>query len=861
MSDLNSTVVVLKFGGTSVSSWAAWRNIADIVARHLAKDAYVVVVCSAMSQASNRLEGLAEQVGKAPFAHLWSEFVGAYETLAIELSQDLGPLRADLAALEALLAVLPKASYKQRPAQLAEIMAFGELMLTRLGASFLNDCQMQVAWSDSRAHLVSLPPETLNHDPIPYLSEQCDSSFDPALLAHYRTLSPQVVVTQGFIASNQAGETVLLGRGGSDVSAAYFAEKLGAACCEIWTDVPGIYTANPKVVPQARHLRTLDYEEAQEIALMGAKVLHPRSVAPCQRANIPLLIRYTQDPAREGTLISGQIDDAGVQIKSISSRSGLILFEIKTVNMWHQVGFLSDIFAVFSHHRLSIDLLSTSAASVTLSLDYEMAGHLTEEMIASVLEDLNVFSHARCIRDCAAVSLVGRHIRAILYQLGGIFALFESHRVYLLSQAANDLNLTFVVDAPQAAKLVKSLHALVIEQHPKAAYLSRSFESEFSDQVAGPPPWWVEKKEALLALAEAETPCYVYDQSVVVRNAKTLLGCVAIDTVFYAIKANSHPEILQVLYDQGLGFECVSIQEVDWVRSVCPDIPAHRILFTPNFASESEYIAAFALGVYVTVDNLFPLQAWPAVFAGQSVILRVDPGRGEGHHRFVITGGDRSKFGIPLDSLPAAKAALDACGAKAIGLHIHSGSGILQTDHWEKSAQVLLSALPDFPDVFIVNLGGGLGVPQKPGESPIDFSALNHYLEALKEKHPEIVFWLEPGRFLVSEAGVLLARVTQLKYKKETAFVGVDAGMNSLIRPALYGAYHGIVNLTRLEEEKTMVANVVGPICESGDTLGYGRHLPNTLSGDVLLIQHAGAYGYVMSSSYNQRPPAKEKML
>lgn len=858
MRDFNSSVVVLKFGGTSVSSLAAWQNIADIVAAHLIKKHYVVVVCSAMSQASNRLEDLIEQVGQPNYSELWSGFVAAYAELAAELLVAFSVIHADMAELEKLLLALPEVSHEQRPTHIAQIMAFGELMLTRLGVGFLNMCQMQVAWSDSREHLRSLLPETLNHDHIPYLSEQCDSAYDPDLLLHYQSLSPQVVLTQGFIAHNSAGETVLLGRGGSDVSAAYFAEKLGAVCCEIWTDVPGIYTANPKVVPQARHLRMLDYEEAQEIALMGAKVLHPRSVAPCQRADIPLFIRYTQDPARDGTLISSQVEDAGVQIKSISSRAGLILFEIKTVNMWHQVGFLSDIFAVFSAHRLSIDLLSTSAASVTLSLDHEVSRHLSEEVIDAVLKDLNVFSHARCIRDCAAVSLVGRHIRAILYQLGGIFALFESHRVYLLSQAANDLNLTFVVDAAQAAKLVKSLHALVIEQHPKTPYLSQSFESEFSDQFAEPSPWWIEKKAALLALAEAETPCYVYDQSIVARNAQTLLACTAVNRIFYAIKANSHPDILHTLYAQGLGFECVSIQEVHWVQSICPDIPVDRILFTPNFASQSEYVTAFELGVHVTVDNLFPVQAWPSVFADQPVILRVDPGKGEGHHRFVITGGDRSKFGIPFDSLPAAKAALDACGGKVVGLHIHSGSGILQTDHWEKSAQVLLSALPDFPEACYVNLGGGLGVPEKPGESPIDLSALNNYLGALKEKHPGIEFWLEPGRFLVSEAGVLLARVTQLKYKKETTFVGVDAGMNSLIRPALYGAYHGIVNLTRLEDEKTMVANVVGPICESGDTLGYGRHLPYTLAGDVLLIQHAGAYGHVMSSSYNQRPPAKE---
>ena len=139
--------------------------------------------------------------------------------------------------------------------------------------------------------------------------------------------------------------------------------------------------------------------------------------------------------------------------------------------------------------------------------------------------------------------------------------------------------------------------------------------------------------------------------------------------------------------------------------------------------------------------------------------------------------------------------------------------------------------------------------------------ALNASLREVRAEYPGFSLWIEPGRFLVARAGVLLARVTQVKQKADLTYVGVETGMNSLIRPALYGAYHEIVNLTRLDEPRTEVAHVVGPICESGDTLGYARSLPATGEGDVLLVATVGAYGRAMSSSYNSREPARECLL
>jgi diaminopimelate decarboxylase/aspartate kinase len=169
--------------------------------------------------------------------------------------------------------------------------------------------------------------------------------------------------------------------------------------------------------------------------------------------------------------------------------------------------------------------------------------------------------------------------------------------------------------------------------------------------------------------------------------------------------------------------------------------------------------------------------------------------------------------------------------------------------------------LAGFPDARSLDVGGGLGVPERPGELPVDLEALGRALDRVRKGHPGIEVWLEPGRFIVAEAGVLLAQVTQLKGKGEFRYVGVATGMNSLIRPALYGSHHEIVNLTRLDEPANETYNVVGPICESGDQLGINRLLPPTREGDILLIANTGAYGRAMSSNYNLRAPAAEFVL
>jgi len=202
--------------------------------------------------------------------------------------------------------------------------------------------------------------------------------------------------------------------------------------------------------------------------------------------------------------------------------------------------------------------------------------------------------------------------------------------------------------------------------------------------------------------------------------------------------------------------------------------------------------------------------------------------------------------------------AIETCGGKVAGLQAHTGSGILAPESWAETARFLAQVARRFQGVEVLDLGGGLGVVEKPGQRPLDLDRMNRSLLAVREEFPEYRLWLEPGRYLTAEAGVLLARAVQTKTKGRVHYIGLDAGMHSLIRPALYGSYHRILNLSRLGEKETVTADIVGPICETGDTLGRGRRIPPSVEGDIFLIAVAGAYGSAMSSDYNLRGRPRE---
>ena len=442
--------------------------------------------------------------------------------------------------------------------------------------------------------------------------------------------------------------------------------------------------------------------------------------------------------------------------------------------------------------------------------------------------------------------------------------MFEEEKIHLMSQAANDLNLSFVVDRAQGERLVSKLHSSIIRKSGGSPAFGQSWEQLFrrdESLATGIDPWWLSKREHLLALASEQLNAYVYDRASVESAAKDLLGLRNVGRILYAVKANDNAELLQTLATTGVDFECVSPGEVKWLEAAIPDLDLNRILFTPNFAPRAEFEWAFAKGLQVTLDNLYPLQAWPELFSDKKLFIRLDPGQGRGHHEHVKTAGVHSKFGVPLFEVDELIRLVDAAGASVIGIHAHSGSGVQDPDSWRIVAGTLAEVAQRFPTVKTIDLGGGLGIPEKPGDKDFDLAQLDTALGEIRKAYPQYELWLEPGRYLVARAGVLLTRVTQVKGKGDMRYIGVGTGMNSLIRPALYGSYHEIVNLTRAGEAATETVTVVGPICETGDRLGSDRLLPPSRENDVILIANTGAYGYVMRSNYNRRADAVEIVI
>jgi diaminopimelate decarboxylase/aspartate kinase len=854
--------IVMKFGGTSVATLPRWQNIRELVASRRAEGARVLVVVSALTGITDALKQLCVQGDQGKRNEAAQAIIQRHyellEHMQLALPNTLGVRLHDLAALaDEGAAALGELAWQ------AQVQAHGELMSSALGAAFLSHSGLSTQWLDARDCLAAIALPNQN-ERTRLLSSMVDSRPDPVLAARLAAQG-EVFITQGFIAREAQGRTVLLGRGGSDTSASYFGALLKAQRVEIWTDVAGMFTANPRQVPGARLLQRLDYEEAQEIASTGAKVLHPRCLSPLREPRVPLLIKDTNRPELEGTVIGPEVREHAPSVKAISARKGITLVSMESVGMWQQVGFLADVFAQFKQHGLSVDLIGSAETNVTVSLD-PTENLLDSDAIAALATDLAKVCRVKVIAPCAAITLVGRGMRSLLHTLSGVLAEFGQLRVHLISQSSNNLNLTFVVDESVVDDLLPHLHDLLIAagalRTDDSALFGPSWQTlygtgEAPDSAAA---WWREsQRQRLLELAAETTPRYVYHLPTVRHQARELKTLEAVDRLHYAVKANTHPAILRALAAEGFAFECVSPGELKAVSAIVPE--STPLLFTPNFAARADYVFALDTRATITLDALYPIEHWGELFRGREIVLRVDLGRGLGHHEKVRTGGSGSKFGLPLDQLAAFLQLAESHDVTVRGLHAHLGSGVLDAAHWGEVYAQLASLAERIGSVAFLNIGGGLGVPAHPGEARLDIDALNRLLREVKSAYPQYQLWMEPGRYLVADAGVLLARVTQQKGKAQLRYLGIDTGMNSLIRPALYDAWHEIVNLTRLDEPATALFQIVGPICESGDVLGTDRRLPEAQEGDVMLIAQAGAYGKVMSSHYNLRDEADEVVI
>jgi diaminopimelate decarboxylase len=353
------------------------------------------------------------------------------------------------------------------------------------------------------------------------------------------------------------------------------------------------------------------------------------------------------------------------------------------------------------------------------------------------------------------------------------------------------------------------------------------------------------------------TPLYVYDTSVIGERYRQLTSAFTGNRVRikYACKALSNLNILKYMKAIGAGLDTVSVQEV-WLGLKAGFAPAD-ILYTPNCVSMDEIRLAVEAGVQVNIDNISILEQFGHAYGGSvPVCIRINPHVMAGGNLNISTGHIDSKFGISVYQMRHVERIVESQGMVVNGLHMHTGSDILDVDVFLRGAEILFETTRYFPDLQFVDLGSGFKVPYKPDDYFTDIEELGKRLSErfavfCQEYGRDLELWFEPGKFLVSQSGTFLVKVNVIKQTTATVFVGVDSGMNHLIRPMLYNAYHHITNVSN-PSGTPRIYTVVGYICET-DTFGWDRKLAEVREGDILAFSNAGAYGFSMASNYNSR--------
>ncbi|EKE80603.1 diaminopimelate decarboxylase [Idiomarina xiamenensis] len=365
------------------------------------------------------------------------------------------------------------------------------------------------------------------------------------------------------------------------------------------------------------------------------------------------------------------------------------------------------------------------------------------------------------------------------------------------------------------------------------------------------------------------TPLYIYSDAALTRNWQAFARhWPAPHRLCYAVKANSNLAILQRLAQLGAGFDIVSGGELARVLAAGGD--AAQVVFSGVAKSVTEITQALTAGIgCFNVESLAELDRINAIAADLGCIapvsLRINPDVDAQTHPYIATGLKANKFGIAMDDAVASFVyAASLAHVKVVGADCHIGSQILSVDPFLDAAQRMLDLVAELArrDIPLqhLDMGGGMGI-QYQQEAPFALAEYLQRLQALvKEQQPHLTLMLEPGRALVGNSGVLVTQVEYLKRSADKCFALVDAGMNDLVRPALYQAWHDIVPVHASTEPQATLVDVVGPVCETGDFLGHARHLA-VKAGDYLAVMNAGAYGFTMASNYNTRPRAAELLV
>ena len=450
--------VVLKFGGTSVAGRVQWDVIANLAGDRRDRGCRVLLVCSALAGVTTELSALA---GDPASSERIDAICRRHERLATELGVDASRWIDEAAQrMHANLAQL--AGGDVAPAR-ADLLAVGEWLGTRIGAEYLQR-RLAVSWVDAREALVARDEPELS-EARRWLAASCAPGPDAALAERWQALEP-IVITQGYVARNAAGQTVLLGRGGSDTSAALFAGRLQSGEVEIWTDVPGFFSADPRQVPEARQLERLDYAEALEMAASGARVMHPAAIGVAEATRTRVWVRDTSRPWLAGTLI-GPPAEAAPGVKAIACQRDMVVLLLQKRDTRREVGFLARVFEIVRRHGISVDLVATSETTTTIAINAP-ANHVDAAGLARLVRELESQCTVKVYEHCVCVNLVGSGVRTALARMAGAMEFFRDHPLLMMSQSANDLCLSLLLEARDHEELLRRAHAALVTSMPDA---------------------------------------------------------------------------------------------------------------------------------------------------------------------------------------------------------------------------------------------------------------------------------------------------------------------------------------------------------------------------------------------------------
>ncbi|EGQ7918051.1 lysine-sensitive aspartokinase 3 [Vibrio parahaemolyticus] len=445
---------VAKFGGTSVANFEAMSRCATIIENNPNTR---LVVSSACSGVTNILVELANGVQDQEHrAELLKDLAEIHDSILAQLEDATEASSEVYGILDTVTSLAEAASIQANTKLTDHLVACGELMSTHILAQLMRERGINAVRFDIREVLRTDDNFGRAEPNVEAIAQLAQEKLIPLCL-------DSVVITQGFIGSDEEGNTTTLGRGGSDYSAALIAEGVKASGLEIWTDVPGIYTTDPRIAPKASPIPEISFSEASEMANFGAKILHPSTLVPALRHDIPVFVGSSKEPEKGGTWIRHQVESSPL-FRALALRCNQTMVTLRSANMFHAYGFLAKVFEILAKNKISVDLITTSEISVSLTLDQTDTSGGAPQLPQAAREELEELCKVEVEHDLCLVALIGNKMSERKGYAKQVFGTLEDLNLRMICYGASPHNLCFLVNESVAKQAIQKLHTELFEQ-------------------------------------------------------------------------------------------------------------------------------------------------------------------------------------------------------------------------------------------------------------------------------------------------------------------------------------------------------------------------------------------------------------